>query len=83
MGGFYAFDIVLLLLFADYGDDKKKKEEKKDKEDSMKSLEEKKKYIKSFIEKIPTDKKVLFNYQIDWAAVDNVSKIRHYGSILK
>ncbi|XP_046400942.1 RNA-binding protein 25-like isoform X1 [Ischnura elegans] len=53
----------------DYGDDKKKKEEKK--EDVAKSQEEKRKHIKTLIEKIPTEKEALFAFQLDWAAVDN------------
>lgn len=37
----------------------------------MKSQEEKKKHIKSLIEKIPTEKDALFAYQLDWSAIDN------------
>lgn len=37
--------------------------------------EEKRKSIKSLIEKIPTEKKELFAYQLDWSVVDNVSDI--------
>lgn len=36
--------------------------------------EEKRKSIKSLIEKIPTEKKELFAYQLDWSVVDNVSE---------
>lgn len=64
------------LLLADYGEDKKKKTEettKSGKEESTKSQEEKRKHIKSLIDKIPTDKNALFGYQLDWAVIDNVS----------
>lgn len=64
-------------LFTDYGEEKKKKgtEEtsKVAKEESTKSQEEKRKHIKSLIDKIPTDKNALFGYQLDWAVIDNVS----------
>ena len=36
-----------------------------------KSADEKRKHIKSLIEKIPTDKTDLFSYNIDWDLVDN------------
>ncbi|XP_032666811.1 RNA-binding protein 25-like isoform X2 [Odontomachus brunneus] len=58
----------------DYGEDKKKKTEettKPGKEESTKSQEEKRKHIKSLIDKIPTDKNALFGYQLDWAVIDN------------
>lgn len=64
------------LFLADYGEDKKKKAEeptKPGKEESTKSQEEKRKHIKSLIDKIPTDKNALFGYQLDWAVIDNVS----------
>lgn len=35
--------------------------------------EEKRKHIKSLIEKIPTGKPELFNYPLDWSIVDTVS----------
>lgn len=35
------------------------------------SSEEKRKHIKSLIDKIPTDKKQLFEYEIDWDLLDN------------
>merc|ERR1719225_727039 len=35
------------------------------------SSEEKRKHIKSLIDKIPTDKTALFQYPIDWDLVDN------------
>merc|ERR1712141_234257 len=35
------------------------------------SDEDKRKHIKSLIEKIPTDKAALFEYRIDWDFVDN------------
>jgi RNA-binding protein 25 len=62
----------------DYGDEKKKKIEeipKPGKEESTKSQEEKRKHIKSLIDKIPTDKNALFGYQLDWAVIDNVNII--------
>lgn len=43
------------------------------KEETTKSQEEKRKHIKSLIDKIPTDKNALFGYQLDWAVIDNVS----------
>ena len=58
----------------DYSEDKKNKKEKegeKKSEESIKSQEEKKKHIKSLIEKIPTEKDALFAYQLDWSAIDN------------
>ncbi|EZA57521.1 hypothetical protein DMN91_003379 [Ooceraea biroi] len=58
----------------DYGDEKKKKVEeaaKPGKEENTKSQEEKRKHIKSLIDKIPTDKNALFGYQLDWAIIDN------------
>lgn len=39
--------------------------------DESKSQEEKRKHIKSLIEKIPTEKNALFAYQLDWGAIDN------------
>lgn len=65
----------------DYGDEKKKtKDDKKDEKDKEKEkkdeqnkiAEEKRKHIKSLIEKIPTEKQALFGYELDWSAVDNV-----------
>ena len=41
------------------------------KKDNNKSADEKRKHIKSLIEKIPTDKIDLFAYNIDWDLVDN------------
>lgn len=40
--------------------------------DESKSQEEKRKNIKSLIEKIPTEKDALFTYHLDWSAIDNV-----------
>lgn len=37
------------------------------------SADEKKKHIKSLIEKIPTQKAELFSYPVDWSIVDSVS----------
>jgi len=65
-----------LCISVDYGDEKKKKSDdatKAGKEESTKSQEEKRKHIKSLIDKIPTDKNALFGYQLDWAIIDNVS----------
>lgn len=70
--------ILIIYILADYGDEKKKKTEeatKAGKEESTKSQEEKRKHIKSLIDKIPTDKNALFGYQLDWALIDNVSVI--------
>lgn len=50
----------------DYGDELAKKEKE------PKNTEEKKKNIKSLIEKIPTDKASLFAHPIEWSLVDNV-----------
>jgi RNA-binding protein 25 len=45
---------------------------KKDKDkDSSGGADDKRKHIKSLIEKIPTDKTALFAYSIDWDLVDN------------
>lgn len=71
-------DILRSYIFSDYGDEKKKKTEeatKTGKEENTKSQEEKRKHIKSLIDKIPTDKNALFGYQLDWALIDNVSII--------
>jgi len=68
--------ILKVYIFSDYGDEKKKKTEeatKTGKEENTKSQEEKRKHIKSLIDKIPTDKNALFGYQLDWALIDNVS----------
>ena len=54
----------------DYGDAKIKKEEK--------VLEDKKKHVKSLIDRIPTEKDALFAYEIDWTMVDNVSHFSFY-----
>lgn len=37
-----------------------------------KSQEEKRKHIKSIIDKIPTEKKDLFNFELDFKEIDNV-----------
>ena len=57
---------------SDFGDEPKKKKEEKIPED-------KKKHIKSLIEKIPTDKADLFAHEIDWDMLDNVSFDRTYN----
>lgn len=67
------FSIWNWLVITDYGEEKKKKEEKK--EEVTKSQEEKRKHIKTLIDKIPTEKTALFAFQLDWAAVDNVSTV--------
>lgn len=66
-----------LLSVADYNDDKKLKESKSE---TPKSQEEKRKNIKTLIEKIPTDKSSLFKYALDWSSVDNVRSRRHCGA---
>ena len=58
-------------------DDKPKKKLKplppptKVEEKKEKSADDKRKHIKSLIEKIPTDKGALFAYSVDWDLVDN------------
>lgn len=37
----------------------------------VKSQEEKRRHIKSLIEKIPTEKNSLFAYQLDWSVIDS------------
>lgn len=44
---------------------------KKDKDKEVKNPEEKRKHIKSLIEKIPTDKASLFEHPVEWSLVDN------------
>lgn len=60
----------MLFSFEDYGDELAKKEKE------PKNTEEKKKNIKSLIEKIPTDKASLFAHPIEWDLVDNVTSSR-------
>lgn len=56
----------------DYNEDKKnKKDGDKKNDEATKSQEEKRKNIKSLIEKIPTEKDALFAYELDWSAIDN------------
>nr|CAH7737221.1 unnamed protein product [Callosobruchus chinensis]CAH7750829.1 unnamed protein product [Callosobruchus chinensis] len=56
----------------DYNEDRKNKKDKEDKKvDETKSQEEKRKHIKTLIEKIPTEKDALFAYQLDWSVIDN------------
>lgn len=75
LGAFFYLSFVPGLTFkpfSDYNEDKKaKKESDRKAEESLKSQEEKKKHIKSLIEKIPTEKDALFAYQLDWSAIDN------------
>lgn len=76
------FSNIIFLL--DYNEDKKTKKESKEKEkekdkensdkkteESSKSQEEKRKHIKTLIDRIPTEKNALFAFQLDWAAIDN------------
>lgn len=42
-----------------------------EKKSETKTADDKKKHIKSLIEKIPTDKTALFEYTVDWDLVDN------------
>ncbi len=42
----------------------------KPRKEDHKSQEDRRKHVKSLIEKIPTDKKALFEYKIDWDMVD-------------
>lgn len=44
---------------------------KEEKKEVTKSADDKRKHIKSLIEKIPTDKGALFAYSVDWDLVDN------------
>ena len=48
------------------------------------NAEEKRKHIKSLIEKIPTAKPELFSYPLDWSMVDTVRRgeIHYYASVL-
>lgn len=41
------------------------------KEENVRSQEEKRRHIKSIIDKIPTGKSDLFNYKLDWNEIDN------------
>lgn len=68
------------LIPLDYDDNKSKpsdlasahaKDKSKNLEESAKSQEEKRRHIKSLIDKIPTEKNALFNFQLDWAVIDN------------
>lgn len=47
----------------------KEKDKEKEKEKDNKSAEEKRKHIKSLIDKIPTQKEQLFQYKLDTAQV--------------
>lgn len=51
---------------------------KKTDETTVRSQDEKRKHIKSIIDKIPTEKKDLFNYPLDWTEIDSTieKKIR-------
>lgn len=52
-------------------DGKEKENIEKKPEESSKSQEEKRKHIKTLIDKIPTEKNALFAFQLDWGAIDN------------
>ena len=58
--------ITVFSIETDYGDELSKKEKE------PKNTEEKRKNIKSLIEKIPTDKASLFAHPVEWSLVDNV-----------
>lgn len=67
----------------DYGDDDKNLQSVVDGASGLAAIkgantEEKRKHIKSLIEKIPTGKTELFSYPLDWSAVDSV-KIKGIG----
>lgn len=47
------------------------------------NTEEKRKHIKSLIEKIPTAKPELFNYPLDWSVVDTVRKLVQSNHLLE
>ncbi|XP_013145398.1 PREDICTED: RNA-binding protein 25-like [Papilio polytes] len=53
-------------------DKSKKGEGTEEKEKENKCAEEKRKHIKSLIDKIPTQKEQLFQYKLDTAQIDNV-----------
>ncbi|XP_065345982.1 RNA-binding protein 25 [Cloeon dipterum] len=55
----------------DYGEEKVLKKKDAEASNSKVSQEEKRKHIKSLIDKIPTDKEALFAFPIDWGAVDS------------
>ncbi len=72
------FDRLTLVFFIDYEDTGKSTKSRKDSETAAattgasqkKTEEEKRKHIKSIIDKIPTDKNALFNYELDWGEID-------------
>lgn len=49
----------------------RRKEESHKKDEAVRSQEEKRRHIKSIIDKIPTAKSDLFNYKLDWNEIDN------------
>ncbi|XP_059484170.1 RNA-binding protein 25-like isoform X2 [Neocloeon triangulifer] len=55
----------------DYGEEKVLKKKDAEAGNSKATQEEKRKHIKSLIDKIPTDKEALFAFSIDWGAVDS------------
>ena len=62
-------------IFLDYEDPKSKRRadeerHKKTSDDAQRSQEEKRKHVKSIIDKIPTAKAELFNFPLDWAEID-------------
>lgn len=66
---FSRFFLLKIIALIDYGDELAKKEKE------PKNTEEKRKNIKSLIEKIPTDKASLFAHPVEWSLVDSV---RHH-----
>jgi RNA-binding protein 25 len=63
---------IITSCFSDYGEEKVSKKKEADSANSKATQEEKRKHIKSLIDKIPTDKEALFAFPIDWSAVDAV-----------
>lgn len=49
----------------------RRKEDSHKKDEALRSQEEKRRHIKSIIDKIPTAKSDLFNYKLDWNEIDN------------
>lgn len=60
----------------DYGDDDKASAK------NNVNTEEKRKHIKSLIEKIPTAKPELFAYPLDWSIVDTVSVLSYFQRLV-
>lgn len=51
--------------------DSRTEENSNRKEDNARTQEEKRRHIKSIIDKIPTGKADLFNFKLDWTEIDN------------